>query len=444
MHPKNKILITLLTLLFLSSCLKEEMLVAKSDFTFQIKNSNNASFITFSNLSSGGETFEWIFEGGLPATSSQFNPGEVKYTLSGTYNITLKVSNKDGSVSELVKTVSISGLVKANFTSEILINDYAPVEVKLTNISENATQFDWVFSNGNPPTSTSQNPNNVIFNTVGSHAITLTAKNSSNETSQKTINVIVKPSLTTSLTTTVDPIDSDYEVPVTIKTNNTTISATSYNWEAIGANPSTSSAVNPDFVYSTAGTYDIKLTATNGKQTQTVVNSITVYPNSNLSTQNDIKLGINTAHSNVGSFYSTKEKRVYKQNEVNNTNGQLIDLVFFGLNATFSNNRFLSPTDAGNYTFSAIPNATQTNFINKQEDCACGSNFTTSQFDSMTTDALLQNITVANQNISFNNSVLPRIIPFKTQDGRSGLIKLKSFVADGLNSYIMIDLKVQK
>ena len=47
-------------------------------------------------------------------------------------------------------------------------------------------------------------------------------------------------------------------------------------------------------------------------------------------------------------------------------------------------------------------------------------------------------------NISFNNSVLPRIIPFKTQDNRKGLIKIKEFVADGLNSYIIIDIKVQK
>lgn len=444
MHPKNKIFCALMALLFLSSCLKEEILIAKSEFEFKIVNNNNASFVTFLNLSSGGEAYEWSFEGGIPSSSNQFNPGEIKYSQSGTFTVKLKVSNKDGSQSELSKSIIISGLVKANFTSEILVNDYAPVEIKLTNISENASQFDWQFSGGNPPNSNLQNPANVIFNTAGSHTILLTAKNASNETSQKTVTIIVKPELSADFTTFVETINNDYEVPVTIKTNNTTISATSYSWEAVGAIPSSSTDLNPNFTYNTAGTYTIKLTATNGKQTQIITKNITVLPNSNLSMQTNIKLGINTAHGNLGCFYSTREKKVYKQGEVNNTNGQLIDIVFFGLNATFTSNRFLSPTDAGNYTFTAIPNATQTSFINKQEDCNCGINFSSSQFDAMTTDALLQNINLTNQNISFNNSVLPRIIPFKTQDNRKGLIKIKDFVADGLNSYIIIDIKVQK
>ena len=167
-------------------------------------------------------------------------------------------------------------------------------------------------------------------------------------------------------------------------------------------------------------------------------------PNSNLSTQTNIKLGINSAHETIGCFYSTKEKKVYKKNEVNNTNGELIDIVFFGLNATFASNKFVSPSIASTLTFDAIPNATTTSFINKQEDCNCGSNITATQFDGMTNDALLQNIKVTNQNLSFSSSLVPRIVPFKTQDNRKGFIKIKQFVIDGLNSYIIIDIKVQK
>ena len=444
MFDKSKIYFVLMTLFSFSSCLKEEILVANSQFSYQLLNENNATFVTFSNLSSGGEAYEWKFEGGNPSASNQFDPGKVKYTQSGTYDIILKVSNKDGSQSESIKKVIISGNVKANFTADILINDYAPVEVKLTNSSEQATTFDWIFAGGNPANSNVQNPANVIFNAPGSHTITLTAKNANNDTAQKSITIFVKPELATAFTTFVTAIDNDNEVPVTIKTNNTTTSATAYSWEAAGATPATSTALNPEFIYNTAGTYQLKLTATNGKQTQTVSKTITVLTNSNLSTQTNIKLGINSAHVNIGCFYSATAKKVYTANEVNNTNGQLIDIVFFGLNATFTSNKFVSPSIANTLTFDAIPNATTTSFINKQEDCNCGSNITTTQFDAMTNDILLQNSVVANQNVSFSNAIVPRIVPFKTQDGRKGFIKIKSFVADGLNSYIIIDIKIQK
>ena len=118
--------------------------------------------------------------------------------------------------------------------------------------------------------------------------------------------------------------------------------------------------------------------------------------------------------------------------------------MFFGLNATFSSNRFIAASDALNYTFSALPNATTTNFVNKQETCSCGLNITDAQFNAMMNDLLLQNTTITNQTVSFSDMLIPRIVPFKTQDGRKGLIKVKSFTNDGLNSFIMVDIKVQK
>jgi hypothetical protein len=44
----------------------------------------------------------------------------------------------------------------------------------------------------------------------------------------------------------------------------------------------------------------------------------------------------------------------------------------------------------------------------------------------------------------FDDVQVPRIILFKTQDNRKGAIKIKSFHDDGLQSYILVDIKVQK
>lgn len=43
------------------------------------------------------ETYEWSFPGGTPAASTSASPGAVRYAASGTYTITLKVTNECGS-----------------------------------------------------------------------------------------------------------------------------------------------------------------------------------------------------------------------------------------------------------------------------------------------------------------------------------------------------------
>ena len=44
----------------------------------------------------------------------------------------------------------------------------------------------------------------------------------------------------------------------------------------------------------------------------------------------------------------------------------------------------------------------------------------------------------------FTRQDTPRIILFQTQDGRKGAIKIKQFVSQGKESYILTDIKVQK
>ena len=420
------------------SCLKEEFLESKADFTFIETTIPTGKKVTFQNLSTNAEQFTWTFENGTPLNSNKFNPGEVIFSTSGNHKIKLVVTNKDGSKSEIEKEIIITTTPSTDFSYAILINNYAPAEVHLTNLSQSVAQNNWTFSTGIPATSNLQNPTNVLFNSPGQQSITLQTN-----LGQKVITFDVLPTLNVDFNIIVPTIDDDYKAPMKIKTQNNTVSATSYLWEVVGASPNSSTALNPDFLFSSAGTYQVKLTATNGKQTLSLIKSITVLPYSNLSIQNDVKFGINTAHASLGSFYSTLNKVVYKNADVTASNGSAIDLVFFGLNNSFSNNLFISPTNVSTYGFQNIPNATTTNYINKQESCGCTTIIST-QFDAMTDDTLLQNYPVVAQNSNFSNAVLPRIIPFVTQDGRKGLIKIKSYTDNGLNSFIMTDIKVQK
>ena len=164
-------------------------------------------------------------------------------------------------------------------------------------------------------------------------------------------------------------------------------------------------------------------------------------------THANVKFGISAAHATVGSFYSTQLRKIFKQNDQPDTAGKWIDIAFFGLNQNFGYNKFISPDSAEAYTFNAIPQATKTKFINSQELCGCGVNFTAADFDNMQTGLPLQNININPTQQGwhqFTNAMLPRIILFQTEDGRKGAIKVKQFVQEGTNSYIIADIKVQK
>ena len=64
--------------------------------------------VVFTNTSTGIATgtslYNWTFQGGTPGTSSSKNPSAITYHTSGTFNVTLKVTNAFGSINTLVKT----------------------------------------------------------------------------------------------------------------------------------------------------------------------------------------------------------------------------------------------------------------------------------------------------------------------------------------------------
>lgn len=59
------------------------------------------STVTYTNQTTGeADSYQWIFEGGTPATSSAANPGAVAYANPGIYTVTLTATNPSGSDTE--------------------------------------------------------------------------------------------------------------------------------------------------------------------------------------------------------------------------------------------------------------------------------------------------------------------------------------------------------
>lgn len=431
-------------------CSKEEAVPVKADFSIEVIN-NDYSVpvqVKITNTTGGADTYNWTFTGSNPSSSTDRNPGTITYTEAGNYTIKLEASNQDGNAGVKEVVVPINAEIIIGFTAETLMDNFPPMEVALTNTTVGADTFSWTFQDGNPLASTNQHPNNVVFNDSGEHIITLEVSNGL-ETYQTEQTVTVAPHLVTAFDYVVNFEDDDFQAPVTLTMINNSISATDYMWTFTGGTPSTSTDENPTVTFNTAGTYTLALEATNGKETLSTSQNITVLPNTNIRTFQDIQLGINTAHNTnvIGAFFSTTTREVYKQEDVTASNGTSIDIAFFGLNQNFTFNKFVSPDEVQSLTFGAIPNATHTKFINLQESCGCSASMTVTQFDAMMNDTPLAGLTITETTgglQDFDNATMLRIVLFETEDGRKGAIKIKSFINDGTNSYIVMDIKVQK
>ncbi|RYF48935.1 MAG: PKD domain-containing protein, partial [Cytophagaceae bacterium] len=307
----SRFLLLLPVLLLLAwSCAKEVAIPVTIDFLAAPANATYTSVpvsISVANRTSGAEVYHWTFEGGIPATSEAKNPPLIVYQQAGTYKITLQASNSDGRVDTKTQTIQIDASLTADFGMTTIDNAYPPLTLVLANKSVGGTTFAWTFDGGTPATSMDKDPK-VIFEQPGTHTISLKVSNG-RVTRQKDTTITVAPDLVPDFTYV--PDNAELEAPLVVAVTNATTSATSYTW-ASGGTLSSPGAKEPTITFAKAGTYTISLTASNGKKTKTVDKTITVKPSTGIYTATDVVLGINTAQSTIGSFYSTSLHKTFK------------------------------------------------------------------------------------------------------------------------------------
>jgi PKD repeat protein len=433
--------------LFFSSCFKEVGIPVTTDFIYTAKDSiyTVPVNINFTNRTVGASHFKWTFEGGDPSSSEYENPGTVVFKQAGDYKITLEAWNEDERQVK-TQTIHLDSTVHVGFDARVLVNHFSPVTVHLINNTTGASSYQWTFENGDPATSKAATPSDVTFTTPGTHRITLKVTNGGQEfVSEQSITV--KPALTNDFNMTPSFEDDDQEAPLTAILESKAANLLTRKWTATAGTIANDTAGNTSIYFKDPGTYQVTLTAENGKESKTVTKTITVKANTGLRTITDVKFGINAAQATIGACYSTRLRKVFRKGDDVSAVGKDIDIVFFGLNQGFSYNKFISPDSASSYAFSAIPGSTYTRFLNSMEACNCSLALTVADFDAMTDDAPLRNVHIsdtAEGGVPFTNAVSPRIILFRTSDGRTGAIKVKSFVPDGTSSYIIVDIKVQK
>ncbi len=217
---------------------------------------------------------------------------------------------------------------------------------------------------------------------------------------------------------------------VTIVNNST--GASSYNWEfGEGANISSSEANTPTVItVDKAGDFKITLIAKDGSKNTKAEKTVTIAGHNALTSYSNITFGLHAGDQTHGRFFSFETEKIYKDSEVNASNGSKINLAFGSMGYTMY--YFSSPTDA---EFN-VPNATITKVMNYEST----PRVSVEQFDTMSDDRLIANLAIENADDSFGNRQIPGTILFETSTGRKGIIRTKSVD----NSRIVTDIKIQK
>jgi PKD repeat protein len=231
-----------------------------ADFSGSPTSGTEPLTVNFTDLSTGSiSTWDWTFGDG--GTSTAQNPSYT-YTSAGTYSVTLTVTGPGGT-DALTRTnyITVDPCTNptADFVGSPTSGDY-PLTVNFTNQSSGATSYSWTFGDGG--TSTAANPS-YTYTAAGTYTVTLTATNACGS------DQLVRTNYITVTTPPCDPPVADFSgsptsgtYPLTVNfTDLSTNSPTSWSW-AFG-DGGTSTAQNPSYTYTAAGTYTVEMTATN-------------------------------------------------------------------------------------------------------------------------------------------------------------------------------------
>lgn len=233
-----------------------------ANFTADTTTIDAGGQIVFENRSFGGaESYQWIFEGGTPATSMDANP-TVTYSSSDMFDVTL-VAIRGIDRDTLYRTDYVTVLVPlvAGFSAE----EDSVVESTIVNFIDESegipTSWSWSFEGGNPTSSTLQNPR-VSYALPGNYDVTLqvTRDNKADEILLEDyikVRSKISAAFEASENTIVEGADIDFVASEENGVNE-------WYWTFEGGTPATSTSKTPTVTYSSPGVYDVQLISVRG------------------------------------------------------------------------------------------------------------------------------------------------------------------------------------
>lgn len=241
--------------------------------TFDAENHCEEETLAFDNnssISDGGIFYTWNFGDSYESTDS--NPTHT-YAGDGDYIVSLRVESTDGRcVAEDIQTITVHNKPVAAFDVE---NVCLGEDAEFQDTSESGGDLlthTWDFGDGNSSHATDPIHN---YSAVESYDVTVTVSTDQGCTDSYTGNVLVNPVPSTNFS--VENVCDNEEVAFT---NLTTISSSEINYSWDFGDGTSSTAINPQHLYSSEGVFTVSLSAStyHGCE-QTYTNDIEVNPN---------------------------------------------------------------------------------------------------------------------------------------------------------------------
>jgi len=210
----------------------------------------------------------WVWSFGDGSYSTEQNPAHT-YSTAGTYTVTLTASNAAGSDTTVESdyiTVDPAEPIAA-FAADVTAGT-APLAVNFTDLSTN-TPTGWYWSFGDGSTSSDQNVIHT-YESLGTYTVTLTASNSAGSNTTIGSGMITVREAVSSPSASFTADITSGSAPLVVQFTDTSAN-TPTAWVWTFGDGESSTLPNPTHTYAAAGSYTVKLTASNSAGTNTAI-----------------------------------------------------------------------------------------------------------------------------------------------------------------------------
>ena len=234
-----------------SSTAKVRLNVAPLELTADFSYSKSFREVTFTNESAGGNpvyTYEWDFGDGSEVSTDE-SPVHT-YAASGTYTVTLTVTDQDTTVSQTEQSITIAEPLSVDFNETI--SDGSVTFNSTVTGGEEAYDIAWVFGDGNQDTGANVSHTYAL---TGTYTVTMTVTSADNQQAEASKQVSVVVPLAVNFSANIS------DRTVTFSSNVLGGDGTyTYDWDF--GDGTTSSMVSGTHTYAEAGTYSVTLKVT--------------------------------------------------------------------------------------------------------------------------------------------------------------------------------------